>query len=470
MVVQNSILKNFIYWVDRNVWLLIALGVGLILFLFQPPSGLTLAGWRILIIVIITLILIIAEPIPIPGIAFLIILLQVYFGISDSNSVSKAFMNDAVFFIMGSLMLAVAIIKQGWDTRIALGIVRLTGDQTYRIGFGFAVISAFLSSFIGSHTVVAIMLPIALTMIRSTTEDKQASRQLAGLLLFSIAYGCMIGSVGTPSGGGRNAIMLIYWREYGIQPISYWSWMVHVYPLVILELPLLYLVVKSSFKPEYLRLSSGIRRIKIQVAKSGPVTGQQKMALVLFLLVFIGWILLSDKIGLGMVAITGVVLYLITGLVKWEDINRHVNWGVVLLFGAAISLGVQIKNTGAAEWIVQNVLRLVGDRLIAIPLVSDAITILLTSAVSNLLSSSASVAVLAPITLQLPGDTVHMGLITVIASSFGYMTTMAAPACVIIYSSGLLKSRDFLRVGWKMGLVSILALLIYANTYWRLFS
>ena len=42
-----------------------------------------------------------------------------------------------------------------------------------------------------------------------------------------------------------------------------------------------------------------------------------------------------------------------SGLVRWEDINSGVNWGVVLLYAAAISLGVEMKETGAAEWVAQ---------------------------------------------------------------------------------------------------------------------
>jgi sodium-dependent dicarboxylate transporter 2/3/5 len=57
---------------------------------------------------------------------------------------------------------------------------------------------------------------------------------------------------------------------------------------------------------------------------------------------------------------------------------------------------------------------------------------------------------------------------TAIASAFGFLTVAAAPACTIIYASGLLKGRDFLRVGWKIGLLTLLLTLIYVNTYWRL--
>ncbi len=468
MELRNQVLSNIIYWVSRNLWLVVAVVVGIVFYLIPPPENLSLEGWRTITIAIIALILIVSEPIPLPGIAFIIIILQVYFGVAEANDVSKAFMNDAVFFIMGSLMLAVAIIQQGWDARIALGIIRLTGSKTHRIAFGFSVIAAVLSSFIGEHTVAAIMLPIAMTIIRFTSDDTSKTSQLSSLLLFSIAYGCLIGSIGTPSGGGRNAIMMIYWREFNLEPLTYLTWMIHTYPMVLLQLPVLAIILKKNFAPEYLHLESGIRRLKVQVAKSGRITGQQILAAILFGLVFLGWVIFSESVGLGIIALTGVVMYIITGLVKWHDINRHVNWGVIILFGAAISLGVQIKNTGAALWLANLVLGVVGDDLLAIPVVTDAIIVLLTTTMANMLSSSATVAVLGPITLNLPGDVLHTGLVTAISSAFGYFTAVAAPACVIVYSSGLVRSKDFLRTGWKMGLSSMIILLVYANLYWAI--
>ena len=54
---------------------------------------------------------------------------------------------------------------------------------------------------------------------------------------------------------------------------------------------------------------------------------------------------------MGTIAIFGAAAFLVAGLVVWEDINSGVNWGVVLLYAAAISLGLQMKETGAAEWV-----------------------------------------------------------------------------------------------------------------------
>ena len=174
----------------------------------------------------------------------------------------------------------------------------------------------------------------------------------------------------------------------------------------------------------------------------------------------------GEKVGLGIIALTGVVMYLITGCVTWDDLHKHVNWGVILLFGATISMGSQINNTGAAVWLANNVIELGGELMSSFPILTDGIVIMLTTLLANILSSSATVAVLGPITLNLPGDPIHIGLVMAMSSAFGYFTAVAAPACTIIYASGLVKAKDFLKVGWKMGLVSIIILVIYANTYW----
>jgi len=57
---------------------------------------------------------------------------------------------------------------------------------------------------------------------------------------------------------------------------------------------------------------------------------------------------------------------------------------------------------------------------------------------------------------------------TAISSAFGYFSAIAAPACMIIYSSGLVKITDFLKAGWRMALMSIMTLLLLYFFYWPL--
>ena len=345
---------DMLFWIQQKRWLLIALVIGAILYFFVPhPQSLGKDGYHILIIILMTLILILKEPIPLPAIALQLIFWQVIIGGSTPNEVGGYFMNDAVFFIMGSLMLAVAIVSQGLDKRLALGIIRLTGNKTWRIVAGFTAISAILSSFVGPHMVTAMMLPVALTLIRYTSNRGQSNTGLIAALLFSIAYGATIGSIGTPSGGGRNVIMMNYWAEFGSGSLSYIEWMKMVYPMVLIEIPITSFIILKTFPPELKVLDTAVRRLSVEVAHAGKMSWKESFSLVLFAAVLYGWIALSEVYGLGSIALMGIFLYLTFGLVSWKDLSRGVNWGVILLFGATISIGVQMKNTGGAAWLAE---------------------------------------------------------------------------------------------------------------------
>lgn len=467
---SNQTIADILYWVTRKRWLIAAFAISLFLFYIPSPASLSPEAHRTLIIVVIVLILIIGEVIPLPAVAILILILEVVLGIDTPNGVAKSFMSDAVFFIMGSLMMAVAIVSQGLDKRLALGIIKLTGNKTWRIVFGFVAISSILSSFIGEHTVAAMMLPVALTLIRNTSDDQKTVHRLSTILLFSIAYGCAMGSIGTPSGGGRNVIMIGYISEFGLGNISYLDWIKYTYPMLLLEIPIAVAILWMTFKPDQRILDSAVRKLKVKVAKTGAMTGNQIMAIGIFFLVFLGWVFLSPYLGLGIVALIGVFLYLSFGLIEWQDINRNTNWGVILLFGAAISLGVQMKQTGAAEWVATQSINGMSMLVNDLGFMQWFISVFLTGILTNFLSNAATVAVLGPVVLDMGGNPIILGISASIASSFAYLTIVASPTCMIIHSSGLVKSSDYLKAGWKLFVVSIVILFLISNLYWPYLS
>ena len=462
--------SNVLFWVTRKKWLILAFLLSLSFFYFPSPDGLSSTGHRTLIIVLVTLILIISESIPLPAVAILILIMQVILGIASADEVASSFMSDAVFFIMGSLMLAVAIVSQGLDKRLALIVINLTGNKTWRISFGFILISAILSSFIGEHTVGAMMLPVALALIRNTGLSTKKVKNLSTLLLFSIAYGCSIGSIGTPSGGGRNVIMIGYLAEFGMAHISYLDWMKYTYPLLLLEIPFAALILWYTFTPTQKIMDSSVRKLKVKVAKNGELTSDQILAILIFLITFLGWVFLSPYIGLGIVALCGVFLYLSFGLIDWQQINKNTNWAIILLFGAAISLGIQMKETGAALWVADQTLDYLQIVFKDLVVVRWFTSVVITGLLTNLLSNAATVAVLGPIVLDMGGDPITIGLMTSIASAFSYLTVVASPTCMIIHSTGLINSSDYLKAGWKLFVISIILLLLVSKFYWPMIS
>jgi sodium-dependent dicarboxylate transporter 2/3/5 len=463
---SNNSLANYLFWVSRKKWLIITFFLSIGLFYLPTPEGLSSEGHRTLIIVVTTLILIVSESIPLPAVAILILIMEVTLGVDSPDGVAASFMSDAVFFIMGSLMLAVSIVHQGLDKRLALAIINITGNKTINITFGFVTVSALMSSFIGEHTVAAMMLPVVLALIKNAGLDTSKATKLSTLLLFSIAYGCALGSIGTPSGGGRNVIMIGYLSEFGLGDISYLEWMKYTYPMLLIEIPIAVTVLWLTFTPKQKSLDTAIRKLKVNVAKSGKLSGKQLMAILVFILVFLGWVFLSPFIGLGIVALAGVFFYLTFGLIEWPDIARRTNWGVILLFGSAISLGIQMKETGAALYVAENALYSLQYIFKDIEIVRWFFSVVLSAILTNLLSNAATVAVLGPIVLDMGGNPIILGIATSVASAFAYLTIVASPTCMIIHSTGLVSSNDYFKAGWKLFIISIILLFLVSFFYW----
>jgi len=471
---------NFYYFWEKR-WFFIALAVGFLLLSIPTPDGLTRPGMIILTMSIMATILFVTEPIPLPTVALLIIVGQVILLGLESNVVARSLMTDSVLFIMGSLMLAVALIHQKLDQRIAWLIVRMTGTKTSRICFGISVVSGILASFVGEHTVAAMMLPVGITLITLTSKDRKQVRNLAAVILFSISYGASVAGIGTPSGGARNAIMIGYWKEFFYDPgnpdtyrflIDYVKWMAYAYPMFLIQLPLVTWILLSTFKPEYHDLTRPVAKLRKQVELLGPMTISNYVAILLFFLVLIGWVFFSSALGMGIIALMGAAAFLISGQVEWEEVNSGVNWGVVLLYAAAISLGVQMKDTGAAQWVAEHFMDVLATVGVQTGIGLWAAVSLLTTFVTNTMSNGAAVAVLGPITLNMAtvaGESpIIIGFITSVSSAFAYLTVVGTPASTIVYAAGYLTPKDFLRAGWRMVIMSTILLMLVAQFYWPL--
>lgn len=176
-----------IHYLREKRWFFITLIIQAIMISGPIPEGVSPEGWHVLVMTVGATILFITEPIPLPAVALLIILGQVFLLDLNSTVVAKSLMKDSVLFIMGSLMLAVALVKQKLDKRLALLIVNITGSNTYRIAFGISIFSGILASFIGEHTVAAMMLPVALSLLQLATDDPEKRRAL-GVLFFSPSH------------------------------------------------------------------------------------------------------------------------------------------------------------------------------------------------------------------------------------------------------------------------------------------
>jgi di/tricarboxylate transporter len=97
----------------------------------------------------------------------------------------------------------------------------------------------------------------------------------------------------------------------------------------------------------------------------------------------------------------------------------------------------------------------------------------LTAILTNLMADGPAAAAVGPIALNMaglvhPGTTFlpFMAMATAMASSFAYCLIIGTPPNAIVYASGYLEPKDYLRVGLPVWIMANVVLLLMTGVYW----
>ena len=415
------------------------------------------------------------EAIPMPAVALLIGLVQLFFGITQPARIVSTYAHDAVWFIAGSLAIGSTLVKYGLDKRIGMLVVKLSGTKTRNIVLGLLLGTAIPSAFINEASIAPMYVPIALALYTLTNKTISAPN-LGKLLMMSIAIGCMVGAPMSPTGGARNAIMIGFLEDYVSPNVSFFEWMsMGVFYTAIMSVLMAFLL-PLLFKPEVKDLSEAVSVLKSDLEKHGKMTGKQWLVGGIMLLMIFMWItdktvtagILGFPLGLGGVAITGAVLYMLLGLTSGKDYEENVIWGVIILYAGAISLGAVFKASGAAKWLADSLIGIMANFGISSGLPLILVVILIGALLTNLMSAGATVAVIGPVVLEMAQSSgtnpVLVGVGLAIATSLAYWLVIGTPASSIVYAAGMLEAKDFIRMAvfaWPMALIVMAAMVIF---------
>ncbi|BBO66674.1 hypothetical protein DSCA_06040 [Desulfosarcina alkanivorans] len=424
------------------------------------------------------------ECIPLPGVSFCIGLILVFTGVTSRKQVAMLYWDDACWFIMGSLMFAAAFVKTGVDKRVCLMMFRKLAVPNVRwITLIFFIIISPLAAFISDHALAAMFLPIGMLLYQnSLTKEVPEDPELGKMMMIAIAMACNIGGPGAPSGGARNVIMMTYLADMFGMDIGYFQWITYCFPFLFIMIPVTWLTVNWRFKPTITSLAPAMNHLQKEIGRMGPWNRKQIVALVIFLIMVFGWFTEKEfynmgiypvRLGIGVIAVAGAVAYLLAGIVNWRDYQEKVDWGVVWLYAGAIIFGRTLDSTGAAYWLARSAIDALAplgmDAGLPLMATSNGLTAILT----NLMADGPAAAAVGPIALNMaglvhPGTTFlpFMAMATAMASSFAYCLIIGTPPNAIVYASGYLEPKDYLRVGLPVWLMANVTLLVMTGAYW----
>lgn len=288
--------------------------------------------------------------------------------------------------------------------------------------------------------------------------------------MLCVAYGCSIGSLGTLIGGARNPYAIDFLSKLDTPiVVSFFDWMQYSIPVVLIALPLVWIVLQISFPIEIKDITKAKREIDNQVSKAGKIGKNELSVLIILIMTIFLWIFFSSYqyFGLAVIAIIGSMFLFLSGTISWKDIEERVPWGIILLYGGAITLGINMDKTGAGEWLAHLFFSSAGGNLFLIILILIIFTIILTNVMSNI----GAVAILLPIGLaiatEIPGISPLLAtMIIALSGGLAFMLVIATPGNAITYSSGYFSTRDLFKAGIIANIVCIGIVFFIAIVYW----
>jgi solute carrier family 13 (sodium-dependent dicarboxylate transporter), member 2/3/5 len=445
-------------------------------------------AWHVKVAIALTVFVVgcfLTECMPLPGVAFVMGLVLVSTGVIGRDDLAMLYWSDSVWFIMGSLMFAAAFVKTGVDKRVCLAMFnRLAVPNVRWITLIFFVVITPLAAFISDHALAAMFLPIGMLLYQnSLTREIPEDPELGKMLMISIAMACNLGGPGGPPGGARHVIMMTYLQDmFGID-IGYMQWVTYCFPFLVIMIPITWMLLTWRFKPRIHSLAPAMEQLRSEIQRMGGWNRQQISALVIFVIMVFGWFteksffdmgIYPIRLGIGTVAVAGAVAYLLAGVTTWRDYQERVDWGVVWLYAGAILFGRTLDETGAAYWLARSALEVLGPLGIDAGLPLMAVCNGLTAVITNLMADGPAAAAVGPVVLNVAG-LVHPGTMfvpfmamgTAMASSFAFCLIIGTPPNAIVYASGYLEPKDYLRIGVMTWIIANIVLLLLAGVYWN---
>ncbi|MGQ9466652.1 MAG: SLC13 family permease [Anaerolineae bacterium] len=169
------------------------------------------------------------------------------------------------------------------------------------------------------------------------------------------------------------------------------------------------------------------------------------------------------------VLLGGALAIMLAGILTMDQAYEVIEWKTVFLVAGMMPLGIAMTKSGAAAWLAEQVLGLVGS---AGPMGLMAGLFLLAMGLSQVIHGAVVASVVAPIAIQVARQTglnpQALAMTVALATSTTFLTPLGHPVNMLVMNVGGYQARDYLRVGWPLTLLVFGAVLALVPVFWPL--
>ena len=382
-------------------------------------------------------------------------ILAIGLNVLPTKAAFAPFSEPIIFMFFGGFVLAAVMNIQKLDLWIANHIIRLARGNLKLTVLYLFVATAGLSLFINNTAVAAMMLPLTLGILKKV--DLKTNRALYVFVLLGVAFSASIGGIGTLTGSAPNAILASQLK------ITFSEWLFYGMPVTILLMLGMVFSLLVILRPNF--------NVPFEISlEEIPMTGKRKITLAVFVvaaffLVFGSWLepFIRSVLELSqpiknfdaVVAMTAVIILCITHTATWSEIQDRTEWGVLMLFGGGLVLGIVLKETGASKILADTIVNyIVVQHWLVMTLVLTAFIVFLTEFTSNTATAALMTPIFISVAEGLGLPPVSLAAIVACSASCAFMLPIATPPNAIVFSTGYIKQSEMVKVGFILNIIS----------------
>lgn len=397
------------------------------------------------------------EALPVPATSLVPFTLFPLAGVINHKTAAAGMGSHIILLMLGGFLMAKALERSGAHERFAIVILRLVGaDSVKRLIAAFMLTAAFLSMWISNTATCLMLMPIVLACLKQVNDPK-----LTAPLVISVAYACSIGGIATLVGTPPNVIFAGVYEEVAGTEFGFLDWMLIGVPVVVVILPITWAWLSRNVKG----------RCEVTLPETLAWTKDEKRVVSVFALVISLWVFRSQPfggwtgflgatgIGDATVAMLGAALMFIVrsekgeGLLDWPTATT-IPWGILLMFGAGITIAKAFFESGLAELIGVGLSGVVASLPIYLVILLICVSItFFTEVNSNLATTTLVLPILAATAMSTNIPLELLMIPATISASCAFMLPVATAPNAIAYATEQISIKEMMREGLMLNLV-----------------
>lgn len=461
--------------------------IGLLLFfsivLNPSPESLSTEGWHVAAVALLMAAWWGTEAVPLPVTALIPLAALPLLQVSSLKETAISYANPHIFLFLGGFILALAIQRSGLHKRLALSVVSKVNASARSIVGAFMCISFFISMWVMNTSTTLMLLPICLAICVNIKEalpglsNKQIKNFEIALFL-GIAYASSIGGMSSLIGTAPNIVFAGFMQENFNIDISFLDWMKIALPIGLMMLVASFIILTKIIYPSTFEINAATKsKIKQALEKLGKISRDEKKVFIIFLIAASLWIgrpylkyheMLLGLTDAGIAILAAIILFILpsdnkkSNLLEWDE-TKKLPWGLLLLFGGALSLASSISSSGLGQWLGTSFSLLVELKPWLIILLITTFIVFLTELTSNTATTSTFLPIATSIAVAISVAPISIAIPLVMASSLAFMLPVATPPNAIVYGSGKITIANMIKAGFILNLIGILIISLVSH-------